>query len=327
MNVKISRSEKLDIFLALELVFQSNGKPSEVWPDDPVAAFSLPAEEDRTEFGQRIRRFEKLSPEKRKVWQSSWHEKLKNRGLPSRIDENIHPEHIAAKLKDEPLRIRKMILDNLAFEKAVAVSKILLRLTEDQSDIKSVVARQSPSEEISDLVRRRFLANFAVSENIYEPTVIDELKAEELEKFIRQLGIRETAISCRGIKTKENLAVFLKPFREETTREIAFEIRELEDIEPMRVLRAEKIVGPVFEGTGDYQEKLEDLGLNLLAMTFFARDDFARIYTAQKLSVGKSRKFTDFVERAAEIQTPDLILEYDREIIQLVETYREENKI
>ncbi len=320
MNRKISQSEKIDIFLALAIGYSSENVPENIFEN-----LSALSREDLNQLKERFYKFESLSAEKKKLWLTFWIEKLKNRGKTLRLDENIHSEHIAEVLKVEPFTVQKLIFDKLPESKVEDIKNIIPDKAENQKIPKPTVSKNLPVEEISEIVRERFLSNFVAFENVYKPKEIDELKREKLYEFIHKLGIRETAISCRGIKTKENLAVFLKPFQPETTKQIALKIKELEEINPLRVLRSEKIVSEIFQGVGDYKEKLKELSLRLLACAFVSRDETSKKYTAMKLTVSDGERFLSFTEQFE--NDTGFYLEFGDEILELAKNFKENNVI
>lgn len=303
MKESISRSERLDIFLALATFYKFDTKDKgKVASDDSEIDLSLLSmsaldEKDLNIIKDRAKRFESLSSEKQKAWQTFWLEKLRNRET-TRLDENLHSAHIVQALIEEPQTIQSMIYSNLPDSLAKKVSELLPEITQKTDNAKiSEKAVNLPVDEISTIVRNKFLSNFVAFENIYKPNDLDDFSPDQLEEFIWKLGIREIAISCRGIKTKENLAVFLKPFNETNTREIAVKITELEKIEANRVVISEKIVNETFRLVEDSKKRIENLGLQLLAMTLIFRDYNAKKYTSQKLPIDVSKIIENFTEQ------------------------------
>lgn len=320
MKLGISKSEKLDIFLVLANGYRSENKVSEQNSDEVLEIFSTIDNRDFIELKVRFKKLKKLPTERQKIWQKVWLEKLRTHGETSRLDENIHPAQISQVLKNEPLRIQQIILENLPSEKTTEILQYL------SIDLENSKKNQLPMDDISEILRKKFLSNFVSFENVYQPNEIDELNFLLLEKFIQKLGIRETAISCRGITTKENLAIFLKPFDDQMTKEIAIKIKEFGEINPLRVLRSEKIVNDIFQGFGDYQKKLNELGLQLLAMSFVSRDEVAVKFTAQKLSVENRENFEEMIKRFIVDGNKKLFEEIGLEVLELARELKEENQ-
>lgn len=337
MNFSISKSEKLDIFLALATFYKFETK-AEIQSNKSVvnqidlALNSLSAMDDKELeiLRERAKKLRNLSEEKQQLWQTFWLEKLRNRGLTSRLDENIHPEHIAEILLAEPLSVRTLIYEKLPKPLAKLITEIFAKDNKNIAEIISIdKGRKMIPDKISRVIREKFLSNFVSFENIYKPNAVDKLTAEKLQMFIWKLGVRETAISCRGIKTKENLAVFLKPFDEIVTKEIAIKITELEEINPLRVLRSETIVAEVFENIEDSDEKLTHLGLELLAICLIMRDETAKQFTIQKLPIVQSEKLKGFIDEyeakysQSDNQKREIFEELGREVLELAEDFVE----
>ena len=302
MSVAISKSEKLDIFLALAMFHMDE---VDELADDYFApkrvnkvleSFSSMDNSDQEALKERAQRFEKLEPNKQKVWQTFWMEKLRGLGQTRKLDENIHPEHIAEVLENESSIVRTLIYQKLPEEVQDEITE-LIPDSKDFSKNENIANEPLPTEEIWLVIRKAFLSNFIAVEDIYKSNDLDHLSIKQLEKFVWDLGVRETAISCRGIKTKENLAVFLKPFDERTTKEIANKIKGLEDIDPNRVVRSETIVRESFQAEEAFENKLIDLGLQLLSITLVQRDNNAKQYTTQKLPKETSKKLKKFIDQ------------------------------
>ena len=223
MNIAISKSEKLDIFLALAMfhnveIGSIDTNVSETDRIDKVLeTFSSMKKSDYETLKERAKRYEKLEPNKQKVWQTFWMEKLRGLGQTRKLDEHIHPEHIAKVLNNESIPVRDLIYRKLPKDIQNKI-KSLIPDSKDFSKKTKVTKKTLPTEEVWLIVRKAFLSNFIAVEDIYKSNDLDHLSINQLETFIWDLGVRETAISCRGIKTKENLAVFLKPFDEHTTK-------------------------------------------------------------------------------------------------------------
>ena len=80
-------------------------------------------------------------------------------------------------------------------------------------------------------------------------------------------------------------------------KEIATKIKELEDIEPSRVMRSETIVSESFQAEEAFENKLINLGLQLLSIALVQRDNNAKQYTLQKLPIETSNKLAKFIEQ------------------------------
>ncbi len=340
MERLISKSEKLDIFLALATFYEfkvegeNDSQPKKDQITQAVESLTAIEQSDLKLLKKKVKRFESLSKERQKTWQTFWLEKLRNRGQTMRLDENLHAEHLADVLLKEPKNVCVMILQNLPLEVAKAVLILLPKGIANEKFVENPKSKKRlPTEEMFLLMRRKFLSNFTAFENIYKPNAIDKLSAKELEYFSRSVGIREIAIMCRGIATKENLAVFLKPFDENLTKEIAFKIKEFEEIEPERVVLSENFFGDIYAEGVNLENSPELLGLRLIALTLFRREKNAQQYSGQKLPLKIFDKFATFLlefENRYDSSNAQVRKHFNKigtEIVELASSFKEKGKI
>ncbi len=331
MEKSISQSERLDIFLALATYYEGGQETGElVSPPESIEtgvlrSLSAMDKQELNILKSRIRRFEILSNEDQKVWQAFWLEKLKNRGHTNRLDANIHPERIAEVLKKESVSVCKLIFSNLPQQLAEKVKNLLEQTIGGENEYG---LNELPIEEVSLIVRNKFLSNFISFEDIYKPNVIDELPANELENFIRNLGIREIAITCRGMKTKENLAIFLKPFNEKNTKEIVVKLTGLGDFTSKRVVYSEKFIRQSFEEISDANERIQEIGKQLLAVTFVHRTFNDKQFTIQKLPLKKGAELSDTMVQmaSAEAEVSSQFTQITAEILESADNFKEVKK-
>ncbi|CAN5695363.1 hypothetical protein BH20ACI4_BH20ACI4_11420 [soil metagenome] len=290
MLESISKTEKSDLLLALALAFEKKLSEKETEKAAQTASqltekfAAVFSPEDSKRLKARAEIFDRLSPEKRKLWQKIRLDKIRRRGLSDRLDGNVHPQQIAEILNLEPEPIQLLVLKNLPAKQS---RKIALNMKTEpaESEFSSDQAglNISVSDEIVNLIRNRFVSNFVALEDVFEPTETDKIPIQRLDDFIRQLGIRETAIACRGINSKETLAAFLNRFDEKSAKEIAENITELENVKPVWVERADRFLRKTLENQFQPESLLRSLGLKILAIVFVRRDWAARKYTAQKM--------------------------------------------
>lgn len=331
MDKTIAQSERLDIFLALATYYhvepetEESVDASESIENRVLRSLSALDNQELNFLKSRIRRFELLTTEKQKVWQTFRLEKLKNRGRTNRLESNIHPEQIAEVLKDESASVCKLILSNLPTQLAERVKSLIDYKSDKQNKSKP---GNLPTEEISLIVRNKFLSNFISFEDIYKPNSIDELSANHLEKFIRNLGIREIAITCRGMKTKENMAVFLKPFDEKNMKEIVLNLAALDNVTSKRVNYSEKFIRRSFENTSDADARIEDIGTQLLAITFISRTFNDLHFTIQKLPIKKDAELNNKIAQidSAEAEISEMFAEITTEILELAINFKDGEK-
>ncbi len=287
MMKSISQSEKADILLALAMLFEKNFAAAEERETAKSAlelaekSFSALNREDFENLKSRAALIDALTEENRENWRQGRLEKIRRRGLSKRLDENINPSQIVEVLSREPKAIQILILRNLPpdLSRRVSLYLDLNFVPEDKTNGKLI------SEEIVAPVRNKFLAHFIALEDVYEPDELDRFAFDELENFTRHLGLREVAIACRGISSKETLAAFLNSFEEEDAREIAGYITELERIRPFWVAQADELVRQSWSADLPPAKVIRKIGLKILAAAFVLRDETKCDYAAQKLPV------------------------------------------
>jgi hypothetical protein len=222
-----------------------------------------------------------LPPENRETWSETRLEKIRGRGQTKRLDENINPSQMVGVLSREPKAIQYLILRNLPPDLSRRISLYLdLNFLPAEPPAKNA---SQIDEEIVALVRQKFLSNFIALEDLFEADEVDRFSVDELENFIRHLGLREIAIACRGINSKETLAAFLNRFDEEDAREIALNLTELDKIRPFWVAQADELVRKSWRADLPPAKVIKKIGFQLLAAAFVLRDETKCVYAAQKL--------------------------------------------
>jgi hypothetical protein len=290
----ISQSERLDILLALALVFRQADEYAEhTAAQIAEQSFSALSPSDSETLQTRASLFDSLPPKNQQLWQSFWLDKIRRRGRSLRLDEHINPLQMAEILESEPRAIQLLILRNLAPAAAAEVGAHLgieKMLGDAESDA------PTPTGEIVAIVRQKFLSYFVALEDVYEPTDLDKFTIAELSGFIQMLGIRETATACRAISSKEALAAFLNRFDEENARQIVHYITEMEKVKQFWVIQAEKLLRETWNPAIKPGELLRVLGLKLLATAMFERDETARRYAMQKLLPREAQMLAEYVD-------------------------------
>lgn len=283
----ISQAEKTDLLLALALAFEKKnagtGESLLTARELVEKSFGALPSEDFEALKSRAALVDDLPAENREEWRERRLEKARARGHSNRLDENLNPSQIVEVLMREPKVVQMLILRNLPPDLSRRISLYL--------DLNFLPAGKSAAnaprinEEIVALVRQKFLSNFIALEDVYEPDELDRLSVDGLEDFIRHLGLREVAIACRGINSKETLAAFLNRFDDEDVREIALYITELDKIRPFWVAQADALVRKSWNADLPPAKVIKKIGFKLLAAGFVLRDETKSDYTAQKLSV------------------------------------------
>jgi hypothetical protein len=122
------------------------------------------------------------------------------------------------------------------------------------------------------------------------PTPLEFFSGAELARLVRLLGVRETALACRGIAAVEAVAAFLKRFAPEDARAIAAHLRTLTSVEPRRVAFAGQHVHEALRAEPDPGAMLDRVGLRLLSTALSGRARrTSLLYAAQKLPVEAAR--------------------------------------
>jgi len=289
----ISQSERLDILLALALVFRRNDEAAQQTAAQLAEkSFSALSPKDLETLQARAALFDRLPAENQPLWQSFWLDKIRRRGRSLRLDEYINPLQMAEILQSEPAAIQLLILRNLP----PGISREITAQTGIESVSEAIYPdAQTPTAEIVAIVRQKFLSYFVTLEDVYEPTELDKFTAAELSGFVQTLGVRETATACRAISSKETLAAFLNRFDEETARQIVHYITEMERVKQFWVIQAEKLLRETWNPALKPDELLRVLGLKLLATAMHQRDETAFRYTAQKLAPPEARRLAEYV--------------------------------
>ncbi|MBS1795823.1 MAG: hypothetical protein JSS81_18355 [Acidobacteria bacterium] len=293
----LSPTEKNDLLLALALAFEKKtagpAAPS-TFRELVEKRFTAASPERFEALAARAEINDRLEPEARDRWQALTAERLRRRGRHRRFDERINPSHIVAVLAREPESIRQIILRNLPADLSRRIA-LYLDVAFDPPGEKPAVPGKAPHAAVLEIVRRRFLSEFIALEDIYEPDELDRFSFGELENFIHQLGLREIAIACRGINSKETLAAFLNRFDESDAREIAHYITELDKIRPFWVAQADALVRKSWSADLRPDRVIRKIGFKLLAMAYAGRDETRRRYAAQKLSIRDVKNWTRLV--------------------------------
>lgn len=285
----ISQAEKTDLLLALAMAFEKKSAKSDVRESVLSArelvekSFGALRPEDFQALKSRAVLVDDLPEENREAWHERRLEKARARGHSNRLDENLNPSQIVEVLTREPKVVQVLILRNLPPDLSRRIALYLdLNFLPDEKN-----AKNAPriNEEIIALVRQKFLSNFIALEDVYEPDEMDRLSVDELENFIRHLGLREVAIACRGINSKETLAAFLNRFDDEDVREIALYITELDKIRPFWVAQADALVRKSWSADLPPAKVIKKIGFKLLAAAYVLRDETKCEYASQKLSI------------------------------------------
>ena len=252
---------------------------------------------DRDAAEALLRRFEKLSPADQSRWLASRLGRIrastpeKNR----RFEKDIHPSQIADALRHEPPRIQSLIVGLLPSSQAEPVAEALgLSLG---SEVNSSPSMHQPTvTKLADFVRRAFFAQFVSTTALNSPTPLDLLSGVELARLIRLLGVRETAIACKGIAAVETVTAFLKRFSAEDAHAIVFHLAALKAVKPERIVFAETVARKAINEESEVASTMLDrVGLALLAIVLDTCGTLRRRHTAQKLPLAAARELEELL--------------------------------
>lgn len=287
--------ERIDTLLALSIafgqsVFESDEQTHDAGDASETTVYGLfDALNDaaRQSLERRAQWYAKLAPDK----QTHWLTRTLARANHSRtqLDEHVHPSHILEALRDEPPRVRALILRYLPPSFADACNGARQAEAWDGAE---------PPPELVALVRKVFLSNFVAPGELRNSSPLETLTGVELARLVRLLGVHETAVACRGIGRAEAVGSFLRRFSAENARAILAHMATLLKLEPARVTLAEGLVHEALEQQQEPEAMLDWLGMRVLAASLAARESSAEraAYVAQKLPVEAARALRRMVE-------------------------------
>jgi hypothetical protein len=250
--------------------------------------FSDLKENDRQAIERRAQWYARLGEEKQAQWVANRLARTRF-SLPP-LDEHVHPSHVLEALRVEPQRIRQLVLGHLppsltAFC-ASALGQPAPTAASRANPARDVKPKQgTPAPEIIALVRRVFLSNFVAASELREPIHLDQLSGVELVRLVRLLGVRETAMACRGIDRAEMVASFLRRLSAENARAVATHMATLINPEPRRVAFADQLIHEALSMEPEPEMMLDRLGMQALAITLVMHEEPEKraAYISQKL--------------------------------------------
>ena len=269
-----SESERVDALLALAVVFggapeerdaaggADAGGQAEVGPA-PAALDSLSALDapTREAVERRAAWYSRLPRRKQRDWLAHTLARARADAAEARLDEHVHPSHVVEALRGEPERVRALVARHLPPSHAAAVADAFgAAPTEAGMD-----GGGAPPPETVAVVRRVFLSRFVTAAELERVTPLEQLSGAELARLVRALGVRETAVACRGIEAVEAVASFLRRFAPEDARAVAAHIASLTDLDAARVRLAERVVREAHVSERDAGAMLDRAGMRILA--------------------------------------------------------------
>jgi hypothetical protein len=286
-------TERVDMLLALALAFGETEAGGEVsgettMPEgsnvaDPLATLSALPGATRQAVARRAEWFAKLPPQNQHAWVA--HMLARARGPVPRFDERVHTSHVAEHLRDEPPRVRELVLSYLPERVAEEVWAQLGARRQAHAGESTGIA-----PEIIAVVRREFLSRFEPPPEAARARPLDLLPGAGLARLVRVLGVRETAHACRGIEAVEAVASFLRRFEPEDFQAIRTHLYSPAEVSHARVRFAEEVVRDALPARAEPAAMLDLVGLRMLANSFGREADSPRLrYAAQKLPAEAAR--------------------------------------
>jgi hypothetical protein len=303
--------ERLEILLALAIAFSEKEtlvtNNNEKNSTEPIVSKicesaksilnSLP-KNDFEKIVNKMTHYQNWSNQEQNSWKFRLLQRIQDRSY--WLDKNIHHTHLGKVLKDEPTHIQLFILGHLPADLShpIAVSlgifQQLQETVKPQKTQKSAKKQNLPNDELTMIVRQKFLSNFIAFEDIFVPRPLDYLSGDEILNIIYKLGVNEIAFACCGIKEIENLATFLRRFSEYTSQLIVDKLAKFNKIEEKRVNLAEQIIQEWWEKANNNTSALVGLiGFHKLARSMVLADSQQVIYLRQKLSIDLAEQFDD----------------------------------
>lgn len=292
----VAQLTRIDVLFALALFFARDETDADS-NETARALASLTALEasERAALERCVSRYERLPPVKRREWvdhklrliaQSRWE-----------LDETIHPSHIAERLREEPEYVQRLLFARLPEATRHAVHAALGRVVEDRG------CESNVSPDLVAVIWSAFLRSFVSHFDLAHQAPVDRLNGVELARLIHLLGTRETALACRSVPEMETVAAFLRRFAAEDARVITAHLTKLVNVEPQRVILAEKTVRESLLAESEPSAMLYRVGLRTLAIALAELSDEHAQYAAQKLPVEAARWLHQAVDgvRAEEI--------------------------
>lgn len=297
----VAEDRRIDTLLALALAFgRSDGEAlrgasalsvgveagAAEQEESPLDVLGALDDAERQAVERRAKWHARLPRDKQSSWLVTTLARVKETVAP--LDEHVHTSHIVEALREEPVHVQLLVINHLP-RQLIMETMAALRLP-------STMRIQPLPPEIMRIVRRIFLSHFVSLDQLQTPAHTDLLSGAELARLVRLLGVRETAIACRGIAAVESVASFLRRFPAEDARAIATHLTTLTKIESHRVAFAGRQVEEALRVEPEPGAMLDRIGMRLLALCFVDGGAERLRYTAQKLPLEAARALEMMVQ-------------------------------
>jgi hypothetical protein len=277
-------------------VDNSEGKPEEIVDEGtrelPAVLMGLSAT-DRLATEALLRRFLKLPRKDQARWLDHKLGRItaatpeRNR----RFERDVHSSQIVEALQDESVRMQSLIASSLPSPQREQVADTIgISLPDVPFDVNSPVGKMAL------IAREAVLAEFVNTSSIENPSALDLLSCVELARLIRFLGVRETAIACRGIGAVETVTAFLKRFSAEDAHAIVSHLAAQKTIATERIDFAERLAREAIGDDADVASTMLDrIGLALLAIVLRRYETPRLRHITQKLPAEAARQLNDLL--------------------------------
>lgn len=313
--------ERIDTLLALTLMAarparadtQGGGDADEQGALHALFASLRGAEREDAE--RRARWYAELSAEDRARWLARTLARARDRQ--AYLSGYMHPSHIIEALREEPASIRLLVLPHLP---PVTAAEAALALGPAPPQAMGQPEGREPAPKVLRVVRNTFFARFVWSDDLSEPNALDRLSGVELARLVRMSGIREVAVACRSLTTREDVEAFLWRFPAEDAGAIRGHIQRLADVDLQRVTFAERQVARALSVESEPAAMLDQIGMRLLAICFAERDEVSLRFTSQKLPVEAARGLREMAAACRGETERAMIRSVGEEVMMLAET-------
>ncbi|QUV86206.1 hypothetical protein [Chloracidobacterium aggregatum] len=294
-----------DWLLALALAYERNTAQQPIPPSELFALLPAEAQQRLTSRQQEISAQDDATVT---AWLAQTLDGLRQRvrQRSPALDERVHPSHIAAALRHEPLYIQRLLLASLPAAIGTAVARALR-----QSQMRLNMDDLAPVAPVLNAIRQRFLSQFVSADQIAPLTVFDELTEAELYRVAHAVGVAEVALASYDLPTTEAVTALLRRFAEAEARAIAEQIAALR-IRPRppaaaRREFARQLVRTAMTAHKRDPELVTTLGWQVIMVALPAAGDANRLaFAFQKLPPKLVRRLQEWLDAPPSTARPEL---------------------
>jgi hypothetical protein len=302
---------RVETLVALALCATNVARPESADNEDgmetedisPVYLLAALGPADQHAIELQFSRYAKLDEAGQKLWLARALKRVRAgaREREQRFDPHVHPGHIVAALRGEPRRVQRLCLSYVPRHLSWVAAR-MLGLSEEELSLQDFALHEGgPAARVAGVVKQSFLWQFVTADMLREPTHLDLLSGVELARLVRMLGVRQTAIACRGLTEAERLSTFLRRFSTEDAQSIAAHMARFKRISPAQIELAESLLQQRLSEGLEAASMLDRVGLCLLAVVLARRGPVRQRYAAQKLSPPAAQEMFSLISNWQEI--------------------------